>query len=125
MNDFPIVYRGSTFLVDPAYFAIYSIKFREIFNPAFADFSQVTLTGNFQPKSVDIFCSLCQGKEVSIPDSCMKDIASLATLFNAEEILESATIFMIWNFCLNNLITRNSFCINFDKFLIILNENFE
>lgn len=91
MNDFPIVYRGSTFLVDPAYFAIYSIKFREIFNPAFADFSQVTLTGNFQPKSVDIFCSLCQGKEVSIPDNCMKDIASLAKLFNSEEILESAT----------------------------------
>lgn len=91
MNDFPIVYKGNTFLVDPAYFAIYSIKFREIFNPAFADFSQVTLTGNYQPKSVDIFCALCQGKEVSIPDSCMKDIASLATLFNAEEILESAT----------------------------------
>ncbi|OHT01356.1 hypothetical protein TRFO_07594 [Tritrichomonas foetus] len=89
MNDFPLVYNGKQYNVDPAFFAIYSIKFREIFNPAYAEFSQVTILGNYQDKSVEIFSLLCQGREVNIPDMNMKDIASLAKVFNAEEILET------------------------------------
>ena len=90
MNEFSLIYHDRKYLVDPAFFAINSKKFREIYNPAYAHLSQITISGNYQDQSVSIFCQLCQDKEVKIPDANMKDIANLAKLFDSEAILETA-----------------------------------
>ena len=82
--DFPIVYNGITFMVDPFYFCHNSQRFRDIFHPGYSGFSQVTINGNFQPLSVDLFCSICQNQQVTVPQECVNDIATLARIFVAE-----------------------------------------
>lgn len=89
MDLFPIVFRDKIIEIDPASFAINSLKFRELFNPALAPFSEIDIIGNYQEKSVKIFCDLCQDKESPMPDNCMKDIANLAKIFKAESILDT------------------------------------
>lgn len=87
--DFPIVYNGITYMVDPFIFCYNSQRFRDIFHPGYSGFSQVTINGNFQPQSVDLFCSICQNQQVTIPPECINDIAVLARLFYAEPVVSS------------------------------------
>lgn len=87
--DFPIVYNGITYMVDPFVFCYNSQRFRDLFHPGYAGFSQVTINGNFQPKSVDVFCSICQNHQVMVPQECYNDLATLSRIFVAEQAVSN------------------------------------
>lgn len=99
-ENFPVVYKGTTYLVDPVQLSNSSRKFRELFEPFLERKSEASnihldiVECEFTDRNIENFLKLCQHLPTDVMDNEMEQICEIAKMFQAEEIYNTGVNFI-------------------------------
>lgn len=102
-QSFPVIYKSTTYMVDPSYLCKASRKFRELYKTYVEDnqkdnsYQLLISCDSFTERNMDNFFKLCQNLPTDVQDSEMEQICQIARMFQADHIYKIGCDFIQHN----------------------------